>query len=87
MKKIIFTVLVLCFLISTGLSTNVFALEKFNTEETAQKHCPKDTVVWLNIPTGIYHYKGQRWYAKTKNGAFVCEKEAVKEKKRASKRG
>lgn len=86
MKKLFFTLLCLVFF-GISIPTQVFALEKFNTEEAAQKHCPKDTVVWLNIPTSIYHYKGQRWYAKTKNGAYVCEKEAVKEKKRASKRG
>jgi hypothetical protein len=33
----------------------------FHTEVEAQKHCPSDTVVWLNVPSGIYHYKGQRW--------------------------
>lgn len=25
---------------------------------------------------GIYHFKGQRWYANTNNGAFVSEQEA-----------
>jgi len=36
----------------------------------------KDTVVWLNLSSGIYHFRGQRWYANTNNGAFVCEQEA-----------
>lgn len=48
----------------------------FDTEAAAQKHCPKDVVVWLNIPTGIYHEKGMRWYGRTKHGAYVCRKEA-----------
>jgi hypothetical protein len=39
-------------------------LTLFKAEEQAQKHCPQDTVVWLNLPSGIYHYKGQRWYAR-----------------------
>ena len=34
----------------------------FDTEGAAQAHCPRDIVVWLNIPSGIYHYKGERWY-------------------------
>ena len=51
-------------------------LTLFTTEQKAQKHCPQDTVVWLNLPSGIYHFKGQRWYGNTQNGAFVCEKEA-----------
>ena len=29
----------------------------FSTESAAQAHCPKDVVVWLNIPSGIYHYR------------------------------
>jgi hypothetical protein len=51
-------------------------LPMFATEATAQKHCPADTVVWLNIPSGIYHLKGERWYGRTKHGAYVCKKEA-----------
>jgi hypothetical protein len=48
----------------------------FTTEQEALQHCPRDTVVWLNLPTGIYHFKGQRWYGNTKHGAYVCKKEA-----------
>ena len=48
----------------------------FPTEQAAQLHCPGDTVVWLNIPSGIYHFKGQRWYGHTKSGAYVCKQEA-----------
>lgn len=48
----------------------------FETEESAQRHCPRDVVVWLNILTGIYHEKGIRWYERTKHGAFVCKREA-----------
>jgi hypothetical protein len=48
----------------------------FSSESAAQVHCPRDIVVWLNIPSGVYHLKGERWYAKTKHGAFVCKREA-----------
>jgi len=48
----------------------------FNTEEEAQKHCSQDTIVWLNLSSGVYHFKGQRWYANTNNGAYVCKQEA-----------
>jgi hypothetical protein len=47
-------------------------LTNYPTEAQAQQHCPADTVVWLNLPTGIYHAKGQRWYGRTKSGAYVC---------------
>jgi hypothetical protein len=51
-------------------------LQEFPTEQAAQARCPADTVVWLNLPTGIYHFQGQRWYGRTNSGAFVCEREA-----------
>jgi hypothetical protein len=59
----------------------------FDTESAAQTHCPKDVVVWLNIPSGIYHYKGERWYGRTKHGAYSYEKEAIKAGDRASENG
>jgi hypothetical protein len=49
----------------------------FGTEAAAQAHCPKDVVVWLNIPSGVWHEKGMRWYGRTKHGAYVCRKEAA----------
>ena len=52
------------------------SLTLFHAEQPAQNHCPKDTVVWLNLPSGIYHFKGQRWYGNSNNGAYVCEQEA-----------
>lgn len=62
-------------------------LTYFDTENAAQAYCPRDVVVWLNIPSGIYHYKGERWYGRTKNGAYVCEKEAIAAGDRASENG
>ena len=59
----------------------------FTTEQAAQKHCPDDTVVWLNLSSGVYHFSGQRWYGTTKNGAYVCRKEADKAGDRATKNG
>jgi hypothetical protein len=62
-------------------------LTLYTTEQAAQQHCPQDTVVWLNLPTGIYHFQGQRWYGNTKTGAYVCEKEADKAGDRATLNG
>ena len=59
----------------------------FSTESAAQSRCPHDTVVWLNIPSGIYHYKGERWYGRTKHGAYACEKEAIAAGDRATENG
>lgn len=52
------------------------SLALFSSADQAQQHCPSDVVVWLNLPTHIYHWKGMRWYGNTKNGAYVCKKEA-----------
>jgi hypothetical protein len=62
-------------------------LTLYTTEQKAQRHCPKDTIVWLNLPSGIYHFKGERWYGNTKSGAFVCEQEAEKAGDRATRNG
>ncbi len=62
-------------------------LTLFQGEQEAQKHCPADVVVWVNLPTGVYHFKGQRWYGNTKSGAFVCKAEADKAGDRPTKNG
>lgn len=35
-------------------------------------------VVWLNRESGIYYHKGDRFYGRTKRGAYMCEKEAIR---------
>ena len=60
-------------------------LQTFSTEQSAKQHCPTDTVMWLNLPTVIYHYTGQHWYGNTKSGAYVCQKEADKVGDRATR--
>ncbi len=82
MRRLLFALLASCFLSSPAL-----ALDQFPTEAAAQQHCPKDTVVWLNLPTKIWHYKGQRWYGNTKHGAYVCEKEAAASGARETRNG
>jgi len=62
-------------------------LTLFNNEYEAQNHCPSDTVVWLNLPTGIWHYKGARWYGNTKHGSYVCKEEALMAGNRGSLNG
>jgi hypothetical protein len=73
--------------VSLALAVPAFALETFPSEAQAQVHCPRDVVVWLNLPTMIWHYKGQRWYANTKHGAFACEKEAGASGARGTRNG
>ena len=37
--------------LGVALAFSALALDKFDTEAQAQRHCPKDVVVWLNLPT------------------------------------
>jgi len=59
-----------------GELVSAVLLQLFDSEAAAQRHCPRDVVVWLNTKTGIYHEKGMRWYGNTKHGAYVCRREA-----------
>ena len=62
---------------TTSPATSSGSLQQFDSEAAAQAHCPSDTVVWLNTKTGIWHEKGMRWYGNTRQGAYVCRKEAA----------
>jgi hypothetical protein len=49
---------------------------QFTTEAAAKGHCPADTVVWVNTSSKAYHMSGDKYYGKTKKGAYMCQKEA-----------
>ena len=49
--------------------------------------CPGDRVVWVNLPTHIYHLEGERWFGRTKSGQFECEKAAKAEGDRETRNG
>jgi hypothetical protein len=51
-------------------------LTPFRYESQAQRHCPGDTIVWLDFGRGRYYLKGQRRYASGYTGSFVCRNEA-----------
>jgi hypothetical protein len=82
-------VLLACVLFFTSIFPSSAAppAQHFQSEPEAQRHCPKDTVVWVNTKTGIYHLKGERWYGRTKDGAYVCRKEANAEGDRMTRNG
>ena len=48
----------------------------FRYEAQAQRHCPADTVVWLNFRKRTFYSKGQKRYARGLDGSFVCRSEA-----------
>jgi hypothetical protein len=51
-------------------------LTPFRYESQAQRHCPSDTVVWLDFKKRIYYSKRQRLYGRGFDGSFVCRDEA-----------
>jgi hypothetical protein len=57
----------------------------FQTEGEAKAHCPAEIVVWANLPSKIYHFAGYKNYGTTKNGTYMCEREATAQGFRASK--
>jgi hypothetical protein len=64
--------------IIAGGATNATALPltPFRYEAQAQRHCPVDTVVWLDFRRGKYYLKKQKRYAQGSTGSFVCLDEA-----------
>jgi hypothetical protein len=61
------------------------AVNQFQAEAQAKARCPADTVVWVNVPSHIYHFAGTHNYGNTKSGAYMCEGDTVAAGYRASK--
>jgi len=61
------------------------AANEFATEAQAKARCPSDTVVWVTLKSGIYHFAGTRFYGTTKNGAYMCEGDTAAAGMRAAK--
>jgi hypothetical protein len=59
--------------------------DQYDTEAQAEAHCPRDTVVWLNTRSGIYHFQGTSNYGNTVAGAYMCERESLRDGMRAAK--
>jgi hypothetical protein len=87
LRTAIFKLLIIGTLIVGSAFQAACALTLYSTEEQARQHCPSDVVVWLNLPTHIYHWKGMRWYGNTNNGAYVCKVEADENGNRGTRNG
>jgi DNA uptake protein ComE-like DNA-binding protein len=72
---------------STKASAGSQASEEEGVPETTAKTAPAKGMVWVNTSSKIYHYEGDRWYGKTKEGKFMTEADAIKAGYRASKEG
>jgi hypothetical protein len=59
---------------------------EFSNEGQAKSHCSgSDIVVWANLNSKIYHFSGHKDYGHTKEGAYMCEKDALGQGIRAAK--
>jgi hypothetical protein len=76
------------FVIAFGLMVEPVAQGQTPTHTPpAGQTCTNDRLVWVNTNSGVYHFQGERYYGSTKQGKFVCEKEALKEGDRATRNG
>jgi len=58
-------------------ATPNLASNQFSEEVAARSHCAGDPVVWVNLSgSKAYHTSGDKFYGKTKTGAYMCQKEA-----------
>lgn len=48
------------------------------SDQSASQGTPGPGMVWVNLPTGVYHREGSRWYGKTKSGKYMSEADATK---------
>ena len=70
------SVMFLAVISCTSHSAMAQSLTPFRYESQAQRHCPEDTIVWLDFGRGRYYLKGQRRYASGYTGSFACRNEA-----------
>ncbi|HEY3917681.1 MAG TPA: hypothetical protein VGL83_07795 [Stellaceae bacterium] len=61
-------------------------LDLFDSEAAARKHCGKDAVVWLDVPSKTFWAKGQKGYGHSKSGGYTCRKDAVSTGNHANRR-
>jgi hypothetical protein len=43
----------------------------------ASQGTPGSGMVWVNLDSGVYHYKNSRYYGATKNGKYMSEADAM----------
>jgi hypothetical protein len=66
-------------------NTGNAAAAQYSSVLAAKAHCPTDTVVWVNKDSKVYHYSDSARYGKTKDGAYMCEKDTAAAGFRAAK--
>ena len=70
-----------------GPATHSTASKSAPASDVAARPAPAKGMVWVNTATKVYHYEGDQWYGKTKEGKYMTEQDALKAGYRASKEG
>jgi hypothetical protein len=60
----------------TATAARAQVLTPFRYEDQAQRHCPADTVVWLDFKKRKYYLRSQKLYGSGFHGSFICLQEA-----------
>jgi hypothetical protein len=55
---------------------SALVLTPFRYQDQARRHCPADTVVWLDFKKRKYYFSSQKLYGSGFHGSFVCLHEA-----------
>jgi hypothetical protein len=67
-------------------STGATGANEFATVADAKAKCgASDIVVWVNLKSKIYHFEGTKDFGTTKEGTYMCEKQAMDAGNRAAK--
>jgi hypothetical protein len=60
----------------TATGSRAQGLSLFRDKDQAQRHCPADSVVWLDFKKRKYYLSSQKLYGSGLHGSFVCLQEA-----------
>ena len=52
---------------------NTAAANQYSSEATAKQSCGSSPVVWVNKSSKAIHPSGDKYYGKTKSGAYMCQ--------------
>lgn len=57
-------------------ATTHMAAGQFSSESAAKESCGSNPVVWVNKSSKVIHPSGDKYFGKTKSGAFMCQNTA-----------
>lgn len=78
---------ILITLLAIMVMGNAEARNQYVPDSQTSLECKGDVGVWLNTNSGVYHLKGERWYGRTKQGEYICKKDADHLGKRETRNG